>query len=130
MKPWLGRINPPASTEPPAPATPAVVTSPAKNITLAASTWSRRGIAVSVTRIMPVEYSLVIASTAGIATTARSNWMPVRLSLAGSTAQAMPRALLVATTTTASSSQPVLDRVRSLIHSARSASAMPVAGRP
>ena len=51
---------------------------------LAASTVVRRGIAVRVTRIMPVPYSPPIASTARMATTAWPRSIPVRLTFAGS----------------------------------------------
>ena len=54
---------------------------------LAARTVCRLGIAASVTRIMPVLYSLQNASTARIAATAWPNWIPVRLSLVVSTGQ-------------------------------------------
>jgi hypothetical protein len=43
-----------------------------------------------VVRIMPMLYSLVMASTARRATTAWPNWIPVRLSLVASIGQAMP----------------------------------------
>ena len=87
--------------------------------------------AVSVTRIMPVLYSLLIASTAMIATIAWPTWTPVRLSLAGSAWQptdpqveaastAAPTAIVSAAA--ASSSQPVPGSVRSLVHSACSVS--------
>ena len=59
----------------------------------------RRGIAVSVTRIMPVLYSLLITSTARIATTACPAWTPVRLSLAGSRPGVTAAAATVATLT-------------------------------
>ena len=86
------------------------------------------GIAVSVLRIIPVVYSVLIASTATMATTAWPNSTPVRLSLAGSTGQAAPAghrvatvaAVLTATVNTmvAASSQVVPGAVRSLVHSA------------
>jgi len=98
---------------------------------LAASTASRFGIAASVVRIIPVPYSLLIVSTARIATTAWPNWTPVRLSLVGSTGQVSPCGQWVAPTaaalpamvsaTAARSSQAGPDTVRSLVHSACSA---------
>ena len=91
----------------------------------------RRGMADSVMRIMPVLYSLLIASTATMATTAWPRSIPVRLTLAGSTWQTTPDGQLVpaaaaAPTATvsaiaASSSHPVLGMVRVLVHSACSA---------
>jgi len=68
---------------------------PVRMAALAASTVSRRGIAARVVRIMPVLYSLLIASTARMATTAWPRSIPVRLSLAGSTAQPPDRHLVV-----------------------------------
>jgi len=80
---------------------------------------------------MPELYSLLIVSTARIATTAWPNWTPVRLSLVVSTGQliscgqcvAPVAAVLTAMVSTAipSSSQPGPDTVRSLVHSACSA---------
>ena len=58
---------------------------------LAPSTLSRRGIAVSVVRIMPVLYSPLIASTARMATTAWLRSMPDRAILAGSWPQPAAR---------------------------------------
>ena len=88
--------------------------------------------AASVTRIMPVLYSLQITSTARTATTACPNWIPVRLSLVVSTGHCMlagqwvapTAAMLTATvsTTTTNSSQCGPETVRSLVHSACSAS--------
>ena len=104
---------------------------------MAASTADRRGIAVSVMRIMPVLYSPLITSTARMATTAWPNSIPVRLSLGVSTGQAVPdghltaavAAALTATVSTMvpASSQAGPDTVRSLVHSACSASRMLVA---
>ncbi len=98
---------------------------------LAASTACRPGIAASVTRIMPVLYSLLITSTASIATTAWPNWTPVRLSLVVSTGQVMFCGQWVAPTAAAltamvsaaapRSSQAGPDTVCSLVHSACSA---------
>ena len=98
---------------------------------MAASTACRRGIAASVTRIMPVLYSLLNISTARIAATAWPNWIPVRLSLVVSTGQvrfcgqcvAPTAAALTAMVSAASprSSQAGPDTVRSLVHSACSA---------
>ena len=61
-------------------------------VAFAASRWSRRGIAVSVVRIMPVLYSLLMVGTARMAMTAWPRSIPVRLSLAGSAAQPAGRA--------------------------------------
>ena len=103
---------------------------------MAASTADRRGIAVSVMRIMPVLYSPLITSTARMATTAWPNSIPVRLSLAVSTGQAVPAghrtaAVAAALTATVSATAPASsqagpDTVRSLVHSACSASRRPV----
>ncbi len=54
---------------------------------LAASRAGRRGIAASVTRIIPVLYSLLITSTASVATVAWPSMTPVRLSLVVSAVQ-------------------------------------------
>ena len=62
---------------------PAASTRPVTMVALAASTVTRRGIAVRVMRIMPVLYSLLITSTARMATTAWPRSIPVRLSLGG-----------------------------------------------
>ena len=79
-----GRISRPASTDASTPTVPAASTRPVSTAALATSTVIRRGIAVSVTRIMPVLYSPLIASTARMATTAWLRSMPLRLALAGS----------------------------------------------
>ena len=60
---------------------PATSTRLVTTTALAARTVVRRGIAASVTRIMPVLYSPLIASTASTATTAWPRSIPVRLSL-------------------------------------------------
>src|SRR5271166_2709211 len=125
VKPWPGRMTRPASTDPPTAMVPVASTRPATRTALAASTADRRGIAVSVMRIMPVLYSPLIASTARMATTAWLNSIPVRLSLGVSTGQAVPvghrtaavAAALTATVSTmmAASSQAGPDTVRSLV---------------
>src|SRR5215472_14687287 len=108
------------------------------SIALVASTASRLGVAASVTWIMPVLYSLPIASTARIATTAWPNWTPVRLSFVVSTRQIILGGQWVAPTAAAltamvsatapMTSQAGPDTVRSLVHSARSAHRRPDAG--
>src|SRR5271165_3835446 len=124
----------PASTDPATARAPAASTRPATRTALAVSTADRRGIAVSVVRIMPVLYSPLIASTARMATTAWPDSIPVRLSLVVSTGHAVPdghltaavAAALTATvsTTVPASSQAGPDTVRSLVHSACSVSRM------
>jgi len=69
---------------------PATRTRPVMTAALAASTVVRRGIAARVTRIMPVLYSPLIASTARIATIAWPRSTPVRLILTVSTWQTAP----------------------------------------
>ena len=99
---------------------------------MAASTVRRRGIAASVTRIIPVLYSLLTASTAMTATIAWPTWTPVRLSLAGSGLAAAGRAGRGGVGRRAhrdrerddAEQQPAgAGQVRSLVHSACSASA-------
>src|SRR5260370_37045249 len=80
----------PASRDPATATVPAASTTPMRTAALAARTVTRRGIAVRVTRIIPVLYSPLIASTARIATIAWPAWTPVRLTLALSTAQPTP----------------------------------------
>src|ERR1700730_6062889 len=114
----------------------AASTRPVTTAALAARTTVRRGMADSVMRIMPVLYSLLMASTATMATTAWPRSIPVRLTLAGSTWQTTPDGQLVpaaaaaptaaVSTIAASSSHPVLAMVRVLVHSACRASAGPV----
>src|SRR5260370_41510806 len=121
----------PASTDPNTATAPVTSTSAVTRIALAASTAWRRGIAASVTRIMPVLYSLLITSTARIAITAWPDWTPVRLSFVVSTGHITPRgqrvaptaAVLTAMASAAApmSSQAGPDTVRSLVHSACSA---------
>src|SRR5271169_746669 len=104
---------------------PAASTRPERTAALAARTTARRGIAAKVMRIMPVLYSLLIASTATTATTAWPRSIPVRLTLAGSTRQTTPDGQLTAaaaaaptaavSATAASSSHPVLATVRVLV---------------
>ena len=84
MNPRPGRISRPASTEASTPAAPAASVSPATATALAPSTPRRRGMAVSVVRIMPVLYSPLIASTARMATTAWLRSTPDSAILAGS----------------------------------------------
>ena len=60
----------PASTHASTAMAPEASTSPVRMAALAASTVVRRGIAASVIRIRPVLYSLLIMSTARMATTA------------------------------------------------------------
>ena len=60
----------PASTEPRTAAVPAASTRPIRMAALAARTVIRRGMAAKVIRIMPVLYSLLITSTARMATMA------------------------------------------------------------
>ena len=112
------------------PTVPAASVSAVTATALAPSTLSRRGIAVSVVRIMPVLYSPLIASTARMATTAWLRSMPDRATLAGScpqpaawqlTAAAAPAPTAAVSAMTASSSHQVPASVRSLVHSARSA---------
>ena len=61
----------PASTEPSTPTSDAARVSPATMIAFDSSTTKRRGIAVSVTRTIPLLYSPPTASTASTAT---STW--------------------------------------------------------
>ena len=112
------------------PTVPAARVSAVTATALAPSTLRRRGIAVSVVRIMPVLYSPLIASTARMATTAWLRSMPDRATLAGScpqpaawqlTAEAAPAPTAAVSAMTASSSHQVPASVRSLVHSARSA---------
>src|SRR5581483_1369669 len=118
------------------PATPTVPeqsTTPPSTAALAASTVVRRGIAARVVRIMPVLYSSLITSTARTATTACPAQIPVTLSLATSgwqlTDSEQPAAASTAALTVivsaaaASSSQQLPGAVRSLVHSACTASA-------
>ena len=67
--PWPRSMICPARTHPSTAIAPAVRTRAVRIAALAASTVVRRGIAASVTRIMPVLYSLLIISTARMATT-------------------------------------------------------------
>ena len=60
----------PASTQPATAIVPAASTRPAITAALAASTAVRRGMAVNVTRIIPVPYSPLIAVAARMTTTA------------------------------------------------------------
>jgi hypothetical protein len=62
--------NRPTSTEASTATTPPASTSPVTTTAFAARTAVRRGIAASVTRIIPLLYSLLIMSTARTATTA------------------------------------------------------------
>ena len=129
MNPWPGSSSRPASRQPPAATAAAASTIPVSTTALAASTAVRAGTAVSVVRIMPVLYSPLTASTASTATSAWPNWIPVRLSRAGSTGQARPRGHRVAATAAvltamvsaavAASSQAGPGTVRTLVHSAR-----------
>jgi len=84
---------------------------------------------------MPVLYSPLTASTARMATTAWPNWTPLRLSLVVSTGQALSAGQVTAavaaaltaavSTTVAASSQAGPVTVRTLVHSACSASRRP-----
>jgi hypothetical protein len=107
-----------------------------KTTALAARARPRRGIRVTVVRIMPVLYSLPIAVTAKMAMTAWPSMIPVRLSSVGSPVQ--PRAPHMALEVTPapratvrmmapSSSHGVLASVRSFVHSAFSACLMRLA---
>src|SRR4029453_5832690 len=86
----------PASTDVSTAMVAAGTTMAGRMAALAARTGGRRGIAARVMRIMPVLYSLLIASTARMATTAWPRLIPVRLSLAGSTAQPPDGQVMVA----------------------------------
>src|SRR5450432_1988761 len=77
----------PASREPSTQIVPAAMTWLVTMHALAARTVVRRGTAVKVAQIMPVLYSLLIATTPRMAARAWPRSIPVRLSLAGSTAQ-------------------------------------------
>ncbi|HEV2372813.1 MAG TPA: DUF998 domain-containing protein [Streptosporangiaceae bacterium] len=57
---------------------PAASAGPVRMVALAASMAGRRGIAVRVVRIMPVLYSLLMASKARMAMTAWPTWTSVR----------------------------------------------------
>src|ERR1700689_1700645 len=127
--PLPGRISRPASRDTPTATTPDRQARPDRTVPLAASTAVRRGTAANVTRIIPVPYSPLIASTATMAITAWPRYRPVRLILAGSSGQVpdghlTPGAVAALTATVetivATSSQPVPGRVRSFVHSARS----------
>ena len=111
---------------------PAASTRPVTRAALAASTADRRGIAARVVRIMPVLYSPLMASTARMATTAWPNSITGeaelgRVDRADGTGRASEGAVAAAPTPTvaatiAASSQAGPATVRSLVHSACSAS--------
>ena len=92
--------------------------------------------AASVTRIMPVLYSLLITSTASVATVAWPSMTPVRLSLVVSalhepghfTIAAASALAPTVSTIDAASSQTVPGAVRSFVHSACSACLMRPSG--
>ena len=67
---WAGRMNRPAAREPRTASAAVAATTPVTMTALAARTPVRRGNAVSVTRTIPVLYSLPITSTASMAMTA------------------------------------------------------------
>ena len=138
--PWAGFRPAPGSNRRPAIRQPATagtaVTSarPAMLTPFAPSIAPRRGIAARVTRIMPVPYSSVIARTARTAMTAWPRSRPIRESLVGScpTPPGPPgdtcvEAASAALAATVSATAPAISHqvpaiVRSLVHSARSAS--------
>ena len=70
VKPWPGRISRPASAAPATASAEAMSTGAVSTAALAKSHVSRRGIAVSDNLIIPVLYSLPIASTPATAATA------------------------------------------------------------
>src|SRR5262252_5697565 len=77
----------PASSDPRMARVPAASVRPVTRTAFAARTVVRRGMAARVVRIMPLLYSLLIASTATTATTTWPRYTPVRLTLAGSCPQ-------------------------------------------
>src|SRR5579875_3760183 len=120
-------MNRPARTAPSTPAAPAARTGTVTTTALAASTVTRRGDAARLTRIRPVPYSPLIASTPTMATTAWLRYIPVRVVRAGSSWQAASGQLAAVSARTpaavvsaaaASSSQAGPGTVRSLVHSA------------
>src|ERR1700691_5360936 len=127
--PLPARISRPATRLPATATTAAARTRPVSTAALAVSIVQRRGVAVSVTRIMPVLYSPLITSTASTATTAWPTSIPVRLTLVGSTAHPAPpphlvTAAVAAPTATVSTHMAArtamfMGSVRSLVHSAR-----------
>jgi hypothetical protein len=70
VKPWPGRISRPASAAPATASAEAVSTGAVSTVALAKNQVSRRGIAVSDSLIIPVLYSLPMASTPATAATA------------------------------------------------------------
>ena len=70
VKPWPGRISRPASAAPATASAEAVSTGAVSTVALAKNQVSRLGIAVSDSLIIPVPYSLPMASTPATATTA------------------------------------------------------------
>ena len=70
VKPWPGRISRPASAAPATASAEAASTGAVSTAALAQNQVSRRGIAVSDSLIIPVLYSLPMASTPATATTA------------------------------------------------------------
>ena len=120
--------------------TPATSARAAMLTALAPSITARRGVAARVTRIIPAAYSSVTARTARIATTAWPRSTPISESLVGSwpvspaprgdacvEAPIAPLAATVSATAPTNSHQvPAI--VRSLVHSARSASLTRLSG--
>src|SRR5450631_2163760 len=85
--PRPGRMSRPASRDATTAMVPVIRTGPVRIAALAARTVTRRGIATRVVRIIPVLYSLLMTRTATMAMTTWPREIPVRLILAGSSAQ-------------------------------------------
>src|SRR6266508_4071650 len=141
VNPLPGRMLRAASSEPSTPTVAAASTVAVTTAALVTKTMPRCGVAAKVVWIIPVPYSLVIASTASTTTAICPSQTPVRLSLVVSSKQvvgvghwdvstdAVARVLTATVNATAASSnQAVLDTVRSFVHSARSARLMRRAG--
>ena len=130
-EPVAGRMARPATSEPSTPSTPATSATVATAAALASRTSRRDGLAARVEPIVPVPYSLLIASTPSTTTAACPNQMPVRLSWVVSskhsdgvghcevsTAARAPALPATVKATAAASNHGELGTVRSLVHSA------------
>ena len=105
-------------------ASPAASATTPNTAALAASTSGRFGIAASVARIIPEEYSPVITSTPRTPISSRPREMPASALLVRSAAASLvltptATAMPIAPATVAVSTHQVERRLRSLIHSIR-----------